>query len=74
MAVVLHDEQDSTVRALHVWMKHHLAEPKMPARWWAVAEIPRTSRGKVNREAVKAACIDRPSLDLVRLLDDGPTQ
>ena len=52
-------------------MQRHLAEPKMPSHWWAVAEIPRTSRGKINRDAVKAACIDRPALDLVRLLASG---
>ena len=72
MAVVLHDRLDTTVRDLHAWMTHHLAEPKMPARWWAVDEIPRTSRGKINREAVKAACVDKPSLDLVRILSVGP--
>ncbi len=71
MAVVLTDEQDDTVRALHAWMRQHLAESKMPSRWWSVTEIPRTSRGKINRDAVKAACIDRPPLDLVRLLSQG---
>ena len=71
MAVVLNDQQDSTVRALHAWMQRHLAEPKMPARWWSVAEIPRTSRGKINREAVKAACMGQPSLDLVRIVSAG---
>lgn len=68
MAVVLNHSEDNTVRELHAWMTRHLAEPKMPARWWAVDEIPRTSRGKINREAVKAACVDKPSLDLVRIL------
>ncbi len=68
IAVVLGDAQDSTVRALHGWMAQHLAEPKMPSRWWLVDEIPRTSCGKINREAVKAACADRPALDLLRIL------
>jgi acyl-CoA synthetase (AMP-forming)/AMP-acid ligase II len=68
MAVVLADTSDATVRALHAWMQHHLAEPKMPSRWWAVAEIPRTSRGKINREAVRDACAAQTPLDMVRLL------
>jgi oxalate---CoA ligase len=68
MAVVLADAGDDTVRALHAWMQRHLAEPKMPSRWWAVAEIPRTSRGKINREAVRDACAAQPPLDMVRLL------
>ena len=68
LAVVLSDRQDATVRALHSWMQQHLAEPKMPSRWWLVDEIPRTSRGKINREAVRAACAGRPALDLLRIL------
>lgn len=68
MAVVLQDEQDATVRDLHAWMTAHLAEHKMPVRWWRVAEIPRTSRGKINREAVRDACAGQPALDLTRLL------
>lgn len=68
MAVVLDDRQDVTVRALHGWMQQHLAEHKMPAQWWIVAEIPRTSRGKINRDVVRAGCIDVPALDLVRIL------
>lgn len=71
LAVVLADTGDDTVRALHTWMQHHLAEPKMPSRWWAVAEIARTSRGKINREAVRDACTAQAPLDMVRLLAEG---
>ena len=71
MAVVLSDPHDDTVRALHAWMQRHLAEPKMPSYWWAVAEIPRTSRGKINREAVRDACAAQDPLDMVRLLAAG---
>ena len=68
LAVVLGDRSDATVRQLHAWMQQHLAEPKMPSRWWLVDEIPRTSRGKINREAVKASCAGQAPLDLVRIL------
>jgi len=71
MAVVMTKQDDDTFRALHQWMKSHLAEPKMPVRWWVVEEIPRTSRGKINRDAVKAACVDLPALDLSRILAGG---
>jgi acyl-CoA synthetase (AMP-forming)/AMP-acid ligase II len=70
IAVVLSERSDATVRALHAWMAAHLAEPKMPSRWWLVDEIPRTSRGKINREAVKTACTGRPALELVRILGE----
>lgn len=71
IAVVLADQSDATVSALHGWMAQHLAEHKMPSRWWQVDEIPRTSRGKINREAVKAACIGRQSIDMLRILDSA---
>jgi len=68
MAVVLTKSDPDTIRALHDWMLHHLAEPKMPSCWWLVEAIPRTSRGKINRDSVKAACIDKAPLDLPRIL------
>jgi len=67
IAVVLADREDATVRDLHQWMKRHLAEHKMPVRWYLLDEIPRTSRGKVNRDAVKQACAGLAPLDLARL-------
>jgi acyl-CoA synthetase (AMP-forming)/AMP-acid ligase II len=68
MAVVLTNTDDATIRTLHKWMTAHLAAHKMPGRWWLVDAIPRTSRGKINRDQVKAACIDRAPLDLLRIL------
>jgi len=68
MAVVLADRSEESIRALHGWMKTHLAEAKMPVRWWMVDAIPRTSRGKINRDAVKAACQSLPQLDLPTIL------
>jgi acyl-CoA synthetase (AMP-forming)/AMP-acid ligase II len=68
MAVVLQNGSDQTLRALYVWMKSHLAEHKLPSRWWVLEAIPRTSRGKVNRDAVKAACQQQPPLDLPAVL------
>jgi acyl-CoA synthetase (AMP-forming)/AMP-acid ligase II len=68
IAVVLSNKDDATIRALYSWMKVHLAEHKMPVRWWVVEEIPRTSRGKINRDAVKAACANFAAIDLNRIL------
>lgn len=72
MAVVLNDTRDDAIRGLHSWMKTHLAEHKMPSRWWVVEAIPRTSRGKINRDAVKAACEHKPALDLPTILAKKP--
>lgn len=68
MAVVLTDRSDETIRDLHTRMKSELAEHKLPSRWWAIDEIPRTSRGKINRDAVKAACEKQTALDLPAIL------
>ena len=68
MAVVLKDQNAETIRALHARMISKLAEHKMPSRWWALEDIPRTSRGKLNREAVKVACEQRAALDLPAIL------
>ncbi|MGH8251765.1 MAG: class I adenylate-forming enzyme family protein [Steroidobacteraceae bacterium] len=73
MAVVLSDTREETIRGLYDWMKSRLAEHKMPSRWWAVDAIPRTSRGKINRDAVKADCENRAALDLPSILA-GPSR
>jgi acyl-CoA synthetase (AMP-forming)/AMP-acid ligase II len=56
VAVVLRDPSAATLGALRDWMALHLARHQMPRRWYVVDEIPRTSRGKVNRSAVAARC------------------
>jgi acyl-coenzyme A synthetase/AMP-(fatty) acid ligase len=36
----------------------------MPQRWYLLDEIPRTSRGKLNRENVARQCADLPQVRL----------
>jgi acyl-CoA synthetase (AMP-forming)/AMP-acid ligase II len=71
MALVLDDASEGTIGALHAWMKQHLAEPKMPVRWYLVDAIPRTSRGKINRDTVKARCGEIAPVDLAAILRAG---
>jgi len=71
IAVVLADQDPNTIRELYAWMKSHLADHKLPSRWWVVGEIPRTSRGKINRDAVRAACEKQSPLDLPSVLAGG---
>ena len=49
-------------------MKERLSEPKRPVRWYLLEELPRTSRGKVNRAAVGRSCEALEPIDLVALL------
>jgi acyl-CoA synthetase (AMP-forming)/AMP-acid ligase II len=58
IAVVLRDGSAAKLGALREWMALHLARHQMPRRWYLVDEIPRTSRGKVNRSAVAARCVE----------------
>jgi len=56
VAVVLPEASDETLLALHVWAGEHLASHQLPKRWYLLPEIPRTSRGKVNRANVARHC------------------
>jgi oxalate---CoA ligase len=68
MAVVLADRSDRAVIGLYDWIRARLAAHKHPARWYVVDEIPRTSRGKVNRDSVMRACLAATPLDLREVL------
>ena len=68
MALVLEDTSEQSIRGLHEWISSHLAQHKHPERWYLLDEIPRTSRGKVNRDSVMKACMKQAPLDLRVLL------
>jgi acyl-CoA synthetase (AMP-forming)/AMP-acid ligase II len=70
IAVVMNKQDNKTIQALHQWITSHIAEHKLPSRWWIVETIPRTSRGKINRDVVSSSCIDLPPLDLPGILTD----
>jgi oxalate---CoA ligase len=56
VAVVLADAADATVVELFEWTSSHLARHQLPQRWYVLPEIPRSSRGKVNRASVAERC------------------
>jgi acyl-CoA synthetase (AMP-forming)/AMP-acid ligase II len=68
LALVLSDTGDDSVHALHGWLRSHLAEHQMPMRWFVLDQIPRTSRGKVNRDQVAETCRAVTPVDLRRIL------
>jgi hypothetical protein len=43
----------------------------MPQRWYLLDEIPRSSRGKVNRASVAARCADLAPLDPRPIEEEG---
>jgi acyl-coenzyme A synthetase/AMP-(fatty) acid ligase len=56
IAVVLKSRSDESVVTLYNWLKRPLASHQMPQRWYLINEIPRTSRGKINRAEVAQKC------------------
>ena len=71
LAVCLEDDRDATILALRTWMRRHLAEHKMPVKWYLLDAIPRTSRGKINRETVAQKCAELAPVDMPGLLRDA---
>jgi oxalate---CoA ligase len=67
VAVVLDEETPSTLLRLHEWATVHLAKQQVPRRWYVLSEIPRTSRGKVNRAAVAELCSTRTPVSFTAL-------
>jgi acyl-CoA synthetase (AMP-forming)/AMP-acid ligase II len=63
VAVVLRDPSEDRFRRLYEWAGERLAQFQMPQRWYLVDEIPRSSRGKVNRGQVAQMFADRTPLD-----------
>ncbi len=68
LAVVLENPGDDAMLGLYDWIHHHLAEHKHPVQWYLLSEIPRTSRGKVNRDSVRRACLSATPFDMRQLL------
>jgi acyl-CoA synthetase (AMP-forming)/AMP-acid ligase II len=68
VAVVLESADDATLARLHRWSAQHLATHQLPRRWFVVKEIPRTSRGKVNRANVATHCEGKAAVPYASLL------
>ncbi len=55
-AAVVLDGGAAALAELKAWTRRHLAEHKLPRRWYVLEAIPVTSRGKINRTDVAKAC------------------
>jgi len=68
MAFVIKGSNKEILRDFVRHLREHLGKHQMPQRWYLVDEIPRTSRGKVNRSVVAGKCGTLEPLDMRRLL------
>jgi acyl-CoA synthetase (AMP-forming)/AMP-acid ligase II len=71
VAVALKQSDEATLRELFQWTRLHLAAHQLPQRWYILDEIPRTSRGKVNRTQIAEHCGTRRPVDMSSLVRSG---
>jgi oxalate---CoA ligase len=57
-AVRLEKHATADVHSLRAWCRNRLRRDAVPERWFIVDSIPRNSRGKVNREAVRRSLVE----------------
>jgi len=60
---VLRETSPETLRQFHRWVESRLARHKMPAAWYSLESIPRSTRGKIHRPTVAQLCGERRPLD-----------
>ncbi len=53
VALRLKDGASATEKEIRAWCAERMRPSAIPERWFFVSEIPRTSRGKVSRDAVR---------------------
>ena len=59
VAVRLVDGAEFDSRALRRWCAERLSTEKVPVKWFRIEAMPRTDRGKLNRDAVARLCLAR---------------
>ena len=69
VAIVLESSDDATLVRLHQWCSQRLAAHQLPRKWFLLEDIPRTSRGKVNRANVATHCSSRTPVPYSLLLE-----
>jgi acyl-CoA synthetase (AMP-forming)/AMP-acid ligase II len=57
VAVSLIDGADADARSLRRWCTERLSREKVPVKWFLIEEIPKTDRGKMNRDNVARHCL-----------------
>jgi acyl-CoA synthetase (AMP-forming)/AMP-acid ligase II len=63
-AVRLKPGAAENAESLRAWCRQRVRREAVPERWFIVEEIPRSMRGKLNRDAVRRQLIgDRPGDD-----------
>jgi acyl-CoA synthetase (AMP-forming)/AMP-acid ligase II len=64
VAIVLREEGPGALQAVFAHCAVHLAQHQLPRRWYVVERVPRTARGKLDRDAVAKACATLKAVEL----------
>jgi long-chain acyl-CoA synthetase len=56
VALVLETDREGTLRQLQDWTRDHLVKNQLPQAWFLLPQLPRSSRGKINRTIVATQC------------------
>jgi len=57
-ACVLKEQTERTPKDLRNWLKGYIRREAIPEHWFFLAEIPKTDRGKINRNIVRDVCLE----------------
>ena len=68
VAVVMQDATPARLRAMYRLAEERLAKHQMPVRWYLVETLPRTARGKINRDMIGTHCAALTQVDWRHIL------
>ncbi|MBT4889761.1 MAG: acyl--CoA ligase [Rhodospirillales bacterium] len=59
VAIILEHDAKADVEALKKWCRSQIHHECVPEYWYIVSIIPKTERGKINRQQVKNMCLEK---------------
>ncbi|TNE36837.1 MAG: long-chain fatty acid--CoA ligase [Alphaproteobacteria bacterium] len=59
VALVFKEGRTEDPKTLRDWAISHIRRECVPERWFILNEIPKTDRGKLNRDTVRKVCLER---------------
>jgi long-chain acyl-CoA synthetase len=68
VALIMEDDDPATLKDLYAWTTERLAEHKVPTSWFLLDDIPKTDRGKINRNNLARHCAMQTPVDMARIL------
>ena len=61
-ALIIKENTNLLSDDMYKWICKYISDYKAPKVWFRVKEIPKTTRGKINREEVAKYCLNIPKM------------